>query len=584
MTPTPAHRLLLSSATRAPAWFATAVIAAACGVVGALLLPAAVATAVDAAVAAAGLTSDGTAGLSAVGNGLDLVLTRETVRLLALAVIVAVATALSELAAGRSVAAGTAWLRHRLARHVLRPELPGRRDPGDAVSRLVGDAAQAGAAPTLAISLASTAIMSVGALIWLAVLGWQLAAAFLAGVPVAVLLARRFLHRTAGHALRYQRSAGQLSGLLTDAAAGLRTIAACNSADRETSRVLAPLPQLAASGRALWRSQSGIAWRAGLVIPAVQLGVLAAAGSRLARGDLTVGELLAAAAYAALGLSFLQQAGLLMRLSRAAACARRLCEACSDEPRDPGWRRLRPGPGRLELRDVSLSGDMTGRETVAVLRDVTLTVPAGATVAVVGLSGSGKSALAEVAGGLRVPDAGEVLLDGQSLAEVDPGELTEAVGYAPAHPVLHGATVAESLCYGDLVTSSQITTAARTAEAHAPISRLPEGYRTPLAQVALSGGELQRLGLARALLHRPRLLVLDDATSSLDTVTEARVSTTVSTALPRATRLIVTHRIATAARADLVVWLRDGAIAAAAPHRALLEVPGYRDVFAGGAT
>ncbi len=578
MTPTPAHRLLLSSATRAPAWLVTAVIAAACGVVGALLLPAAVAAAVDAAIAAARQPE-------ARPAAADLVLTRATVWLLTLAVTVAVATALSELAAGRAVAAGTAWLRRRLARHLLRPELPARRrDAGDAVSRLVADAAQAGAAPTLAISLTSAAIMSVGALIWLAVLGWQLAAAFLAGVPVAVLLARRFLHRTAEHALRYQRTAGQLSGRLTDAAAGLRTIAACNSADRETSRVLAPLPQLAESGAALWRSQSGIAWRAGLVIPAVELGVLAAAGGRLARGELTVGELLAAAAYAALGLSFLQQAGLLMRLTRAAACARRLCEAMSDEPRDPGWRRLPPGPGRLELRDVSLSGEAAGEGPHALLRDVTLTVPAGATVAVVGLSGSGKSALADVAGGLRVPDAGEVLLDGRSLAGVDPDELAEAIGYAPARPVLHGATVAGSLCYGELATSSQVTAAARTAQVHGPITRLPEGYHTPLAQLAMSGGELQRLGLARALLHRPRLLVLDDATSSLDAVTEARLSTTVATALPRTTRLIITHRSATAARADLVLWLCDGAVAAVAPHRTLLEMPGYRNVFTGGVT
>jgi ATP-binding cassette subfamily B protein len=577
MTPTPAHRLLLSSATRAPVWLATAVIAAACGVVGTLLLPAAVAAAVDAAVAAARQPQ---AGAGVTGNGPDLVLTRATVWLLALAVTVAVATALSELAGGRSVAAGTAWLRRRLARHLLQPELPARRrDAGDAVSRLVGDAAQTGAAPALAISLASAAIMSVGALIWLAVLGWQLAVAFLAGVPVAVLLARRFLHRTAGHALDYQRCAGQLSGLLTDAAAGLRTIAACNSANRETARVLAPLPQLAESGRALWRSQSGIAWRGGLVIPAVELCVLAAAGSRLARGELTVGQLLAAAAYAALGLSFLQQAGLLMRLSRAVACTRRLCEVCSHEPRDPGWRRLRPGPGRLELRGVSLSGDVGGEGPVAVLRDVTLTVPAGATVAVVGLTGSGKSALAEVAGGLRVPDTGEVLLDGQSLAGIDPDELAEAVGYAPARPVLHGETVAGSLCYGDLATASQVTAAARTAQVDGPISRLPQGYLTPVGQLTMSGGELQRLGLARALLHRPRLLVLDDATSSLDAVTEARLATTVATALPHATRLIVTHRSATAARADLVVWLRDGAVAAAAPHRALLEMPGYPGVF-----
>lgn len=560
------ERLLVRSATHAAPWTVTAVLATMAGAVGALLLPAALAAAVDATVAAGRAATGG----PALG-GFSLMFTAPIAWLLALAIALAVAEMLAELSAGRAVATGTAWLRRRLLECVLAPGPAAlRRDPGDTVSRLVGDAAEAGAAPALAMHLAAAATMSIGAVIGLALLGWQLLVAFLAGLPLALLLARRFLHQTAGHALRYQQVAGELSGRLVDAAAGLRTIAACGTPEREVSRVLAPLPGLAGAGRSLWRSQAGIAWRAGLVVPAVELGVLLAAGSRLAHGELTVGQLLAAAGYSVLGLAFVQRAGLLMRLTRARACARRLLEVLADGPPEEGLRGLPPGPGRLELRGVTLRGALT---------DITLTVPAGCSMALVGTSGSGISELAEVAGGLRPPDRGQVLLDGVPLATAAPEELADAVGYAFARPVLHGATIGDAIGYGAMVTPTLVAAAARTAHIHEALTRLPQGYRTPLTETPLSGGELQRVGLARAILRSPRLLVLDDATSSLDTVTEARISATIATALPHATRLVVTHRASTAARADLVAWLRDGVVAGVAPHRVLLEVPGYRNVF-----
>jgi ATP-binding cassette subfamily B protein len=111
------------------------------------------------------------------------------------------------------------------------------------------------------------------------------------------------------------------------------------------------------------------------------------------------------------------------------------------------------------------------------------------------------------------------------------------------------------------------------------VVRLPDGYCTPLAETPLSGGEAQRLGLARAIVHNPRVLIFDDATASLDTITEAAVEQAMATALPGRTRIVVTHRASTAARADLVVWLENGRIRAMAPHAALWREQGYRAVF-----
>jgi ATP-binding cassette subfamily B protein len=124
--------------------------------------------------------------------------------------------------------------------------------------------------------------------------------------------------------------------------------------------------------------------------------------------------------------------------------------------------------------------------------------------------------------------------------------------------------------------------AAVAAQVHDVLVRLPRGYETPVADAPLSGGEIQRIGLARAIVRDPGILVLDDATASLDTVTEAKVDKAFTTALPGRTRVVVTHRPATAARADLVVWLEKGRVRGTGTHQELWDDEDYRAVFTGG--
>lgn len=216
-----------------------------------------------------------------------------------------------------------------------------------------------------------------------------------------------------------------------------------------------------------------------------------------------------------------------------------------------------------------------------VLDHLDLDLPGGTTLALVGRSGTGKSTLAAVAGGLLDPDEGEVLLDGVPLRHADPDQLRAAVGYAFECPALLGENIADAIGYADRPAGSDdIERAVQRAEAHDFVTRLPAGYRTPLRELRLSGGELQRLGLARAICHSVRLIVLDDAMSSLDTATESRVAHAMDGALAGKTRLIVAHRAATAARADLVAWLDEGCIRVLAPHRDLwYSRPDYRALF-----
>jgi ATP-binding cassette subfamily B protein len=468
---------------------------------------------------------------------------------------------LTELAIGASAAAATARMRHRFVRRLLALGPSSSLAAGDVTSRAVTATADTGLAPS-ALVLAVTAVLPpVGGVIALLLLDPWLALTFALGLPVIIAVLNAFVRDTSAVVGRYLAVQGTIAARLVEALAGNRTVAAAGTADRETARILAPLPELAEHGHATWRVQAATAGRGTLAVPLLQLAVLAVAGYELAAGRLTAGGLLAATQYAGLGADIGPVITQLGRLARARAGAARLSPVLDREPPAHGSASPPAGPGRLEFRGVSAAPTLDGLD---------LTVPGGRAVAVVGRSGSGKSLLAALAGRLSEPDAGEILLDGVPLRDLSRTALRQAVGYAFARPVLFGATIAEAIG-GDAVT------AARAAQADGFIRRLPGGYRTPPDAAPLSGGELQRLGLARAFAHPGRVLILDDATSSLDTVTEVQIGD-VLTHDPR-TRLIIAHRAATAARADLVAWLDGGRIRACAPHHELWADPEYREVF-----
>ena len=221
------------------------------------------------------------------------------------------------------------------------------------------------------------------------------------------------------------------------------------------------------------------------------------------------------------------------------------------------------------------------RDARPVLDGLDLRIAGGASVAVIGRSAVGKSTLAAVAGGLIEPDGGAMLLDGVPLTDLSPAVLRHEICFAFAEPALLGDTVADAIVFGrGELTRAETVTAAHAARADDFIQRFPAGYDNPLRDSPMSGGERQRTGLARAFARPARLLVMDDATSSLDTVTEAQVSKVLTESLAGLTRVIVGHRPSTAARCDLVAWLDgSGRVRALAPHRELWDDPEYRAVF-----
>ncbi|ULR55206.1 ATP-binding cassette domain-containing protein [Streptomyces deccanensis] len=520
----------------------------------------------------------------ALGGALDLLLagdpdaTRRVLWCAALVLVVAVLDAVETVLGGTTNARATAWLRHRMIRHVLAvgPRAVTRFGPGDLVARLVGNAAQAGTAPATAAALLAALAGPLGAVVALALIDPRLVAVFLIGAPLLALVLRALARDSSDCVTRYQRAQGRIAGGLAEAVAGHRTIAAAGTADRTVARVLRPLPELSREGHRMWHVQGRAAARAATVAPLLQLSVVATAGVLLTRQQLSVGELLAVSRYAVLAAGVGVLVGQLSGLVRARTAAERLDELGSEPPTAYGDRALPPsGAGRLELRSVTVR-----RGGRAVLDRVDLVVPGGATVAVVGRSGAGKSLLAAVAGRLVDPDEGEVRLDGVPLPELDRRELRRAIVHAFERPALLGESVEDTIAFGIVRPSpARVREAARAAHADGFVRRLPEGYATACADAPLSGGEAQRLGLARAFARDSRLLVLDDALSSLDTLTEHDITDALLRPTTGGSRLLIAHRVTTAARADTVVWLESGRVRAVGPHTELWRSAEYRELF-----
>ena len=566
-----ADRLLLRTARRGGWWLALLGGAALTEALAEVLLPAAVGRAVDAMLGPA----------HAGGQA------RWLASCAALVAAVACSGAAAALATGTATATATAWLRRSLADHVLGcgPGLLRRFSTGDTVSRIVGGTAEAGAAPVSMVMAVTAIIAPAGSVLALGLIDPWLMVAFAAGLPALALVLRALVRDSADVSADYQRAQGAIAARLLDTLAGARTVAAAGTRDRELQRILTPLATLRSRGDAFWRIQARAAAQSMIIVPVLQVIVLAVAGIRLAQHRITPGELAAATQYAVLAVGFGASIGQLNLLGRARGGSRRaaalLDQPLLTQPRaGSGPDRLGAGPGRLRVRGVTVL-----RDGEAVLRGLDLTVPGGCAVAVVGRSGAGKSTLASLAGRLIDPDEGEITLDGVALRRLAPGALREAVVYAFERPALFGRTPLAAISFGAFRPSrEQVLAAARDSRAAAFLARLPGGMQTPLEEVPMSGGEVQRLGLARAFAHagHARLLILDDATSSLDTATEMLVSRVLTDQMSDRTRLIVAHRATTAARADLVAWLDRGRLRALAPHRELWADADYRAIFGAG--
>lgn len=403
--------------------------------------------------------------------------------------------------------------------------------------------------------------------------------ALLAFTPIPLIIWGAFyFQRKAGPLYADVREkVGDLSSRLANNLGGIATIKSFTAEQREAKRLKESSEAYVEANRRAIRISSAF-------IPVIRMAILAGflatftvGGMMALEGSLNVG------AYGV--LVFLTQrllwpltglAEVIDLFERAMASTRRILDLLAEpvHVRDEGGKALQePVKGDVELEKVSFHYPSSG----AGIRDISLTVPAGNTLALVGATGSGKSTLIKLLLRFYDPSNGEVRIDGQPIRDLSLKSLRRAIGLVSQDVYLFEGTIRENLAYGNPAASdAEITDAAKTAEAWSFIEALPEGLDTPVGErgVRLSGGQRQRLSLARALLKNPPILVLDEATSAVDNETEAAIQRSLKRIGHNRTVIMIAHRLSTIVDADSIAVIEGGKVLEQGTHRQLLDRDG----------
>jgi ATP-binding cassette subfamily B protein len=317
-----------------------------------------------------------------------------------------------------------------------------------------------------------------------------------------------------------------------------------------------------------------------------QAAVILVGGDMVRHGSLSIADFVAFNLYLSMVVFPLRMLGMWIgEGQRATASGERIFQIL-DEPEDirdrPGASELPAGPGRVSFEGLTFAYE-PGRP---VLEGIDLELAAGRTVALIGHTGSGKTTLASLIPRFYDVQAGRVTIDGADVRDVTLTSLRREIGVIAQDPFLFSASVRENLSFGrPQATDEEIHEAARLAQAHEFVERLPDGYDTVIGErgITLSGGQRQRLAIARALVVDPRILILDDATASVDPSTEAKIRLGLKEAMRGRTTVIIAHRLSTIALADEIVVLDHGRIVARGGHdEVLAESAVYREIYEHG--
>ncbi len=519
------------------------------------------------------------------GRGIDAV-TREDradVRMYALLVVGAALVRVlfsvaRRLVAGRVSLGVELDLRNRLYEHLQTLELGffARQQTGQLMSRSTVDLASVRfflgyglvfiAQSALTILLASVAMF---------LLQPGLAALALIPVPFVVLIAARYGQRSRPALTEVQQRIAELTADVEENVSGVRVVKAFAAEERQLERFRGSVGRVFDQSmvttrlRAFYNPFIGFLPNLGLAV------VLLVGGRQVINGTLTLGDFTAFYAYLLMLIAPMRQLGIALGMAqRATASGTRIFELLDREPQvvaPPGAPPLPEGAGRVELDGVTF--EYEGASAPA-LRDVDLVVDAGTTVALVGATGSGKTTLVQLLGRLYDPTEGTVRIDGADVREIDVRSLRDQIAVVDDDPFLFSATVHDNIAYARPDASrEEVERAAERAQAAVFIEALPDGYDTRVGErgLTLSGGQRQRIAIARALLADPRILVLDDATSSVDASTEQAIKTALREVMAGRTTFVIAHRLSTIALADDIVVLEHGRVAARGTHAELLE-------------
>jgi len=564
---------------------------------------------------------------------------RSTLLVLAIVIVAAVLarwalTYFRRMIAGR-VSLGIEYdLRERLYNHLQRLELGffDRQQTGQLMSRATVDlqAVRFFLGYGLVFIMQSVLTIALAAVAMLAT-NPELALVSLAPVPFVVLISYRYGRRARPAIQETQQRIGELTADAEEKISGVRVVKSFAREHRQLERFSRSVSRVFDQSMVATRLEARYNPMIGFLPQLGLAAVLLVGGESVIHAHLKLGEFTAFYLYLNMLVGPMRSLGVILNLAqRATASGDRIFQLLDREPRltePPGAPELPAGSGHVVLRGVTLrydndqelvaraalggvprdglpasngrddhrltlagqpdngrvpySGSRDGRLR-AVLSDIDLDVPAGRTIALVGATGSGKTSLVSLISRLYDVSGGRVLLDGADVREVSVRSLRRAIAVVSDDPFLFSATVAENIAYARPdAPRGEIELAARRAQAHEFVERLPKGYDTRVGErgLTLSGGQRQRLAIARALLADPRVLILDDATSSVDASTEQSIKLALAEAMAGRTTFVIAHRLSTIALADEIAVLDHGRIIANGNHHELLETSElYREI------
>ncbi len=322
------------------------------------------------------------------------------------------------------------------------------------------------------------------------------------------------------------------------------------------------------------------------VMNATTLAVVWFGGNQIIVGDMLVGDLTAFTNYVVqILMSLMMVSMIFLNSSRAMASSKRIKEVLNTEidlnDDQAAQKDLTVQKGDITFKNVCFRYHKNSPEWV--LEDINIDIKAGQTVGIIGSTGCGKSSLVQMIPRLYDVDEGEVLVDGVNVKDYSLKHLRDGVGMVLQNNVLFSGTIMDNLKWGnENASDEEVIAAAKSAQADSFVSSFSEGYETELGQggVNVSGGQKQRLCIARALLKKPKILILDDSTSAVDTATEANIRESFKNELKDTTKLIIAQRIGSVKDADLIVVMDDGRVVGCGKHEALLEsCESYREIY-----
>jgi ATP-binding cassette subfamily B protein len=476
-------------------------------------------------------------------------------------------------------------LRRALFDRLLHLPLPKLWDmkTGGILSRLTGDVdTTTGLMQMAVVSPAVSVIRLLVAVVVLLTLNWRLALTALAIIPGVMLMSFMLARRVRPIYRSIRKDAEQIDGRVGETFSGIRVVRAFGRELRELQDYLQGRhtvlrKELFAHRRelVLWTS-----W--GLLISGVNVVIVWYGGYLNVMGRASIGDIMAFQWYTFLLLNPVWNlVNSFSELQRSLAAMERVFEVLGmedDKPDRPGAREAPRIVDEIRFEGV----EFEYREGMPVVRDFNVTVPGGTVVALVGRSGAGKTTVTDLVARFHDPTAGRILLNGSDIRDFQLDSYRDLLAIVQQDVFLFDGSVRDNIAYGRHdATDAEVEDAARRANAHEFIDRLPDRYETFVGErgVKLSGGQQQRLAIARAILKSPQILILDEATSNLDTESEQLIQASMATLLAGRTTFVVAHRLSTIRRADVILLMEDGRVVERGTHQQLMDTQGlYHDM------